>query len=61
MNNQFAITLAHAFSHSANPDADPFGVDLCQSLLRNSLAVILNLRINLARPASNTKYRRLAS
>ena len=55
------MRLAHALSHSPNPDADPLGLNLCQSFLRHSLTVILNLRINPVRFSTDTDYRSLAS
>src|SRR5580704_3751873 len=55
INNQFAMRLAHALSHSPNPDAHPdaLRLNLCESFLRHSPTVILNLRVNLFGLASN--------
>ena len=55
------MRLAHALSHSPNPDADPLGLNLCQSFLRHSFTVILNLHVNLVGFARNTDYRSFAS
>ncbi len=60
MNSQFALRLAHPFSHPPQPDANSLGLNLPQPFLRNSLAVILNLRINLVGLTNDTDYRRLA-
>ena len=59
--SQFAMRLAHALSHSPNSDADSLGLNLCQSFLRNSLTVILNLRVDLVGLTSDTDYRSFAS
>ncbi len=61
VNRQFAMRLAHALSHSPEPDAHSLGLNLCESFLRNSPTVILNLHINLLRFASDTDYRSFAA
>src|SRR4029077_13786713 len=61
LDSQFAMELAHAFAHSSDPDADPPGLNLSKSFLRQSLAVILNFHTNLVRFASNSDQRGFAS
>jgi len=55
------MKLAHAFSHSPNTDTDPLGLNLRESFLRHSLAVILNLDKKLVVAVSNTDLSRFAS
>ncbi len=61
IDSQFPMRLSYALSHSPDSDADSLGLNLCQSFLRHSLAVILNLCMNLVGLASNTDYCSLAS
>jgi hypothetical protein len=44
-----SMRLANALLHSPNSDANSPRLNSCQSFLRNSLTVILNLHTNLVR------------
>src|SRR5580700_449883 len=55
------MALPHALSHSPDPDPDSLGLHLYQSFLRNSLAVILNLHMNLIGLSRNTDYGHFAT
>ena len=55
------MDLPYALAHSPDSDTSPLGLNLSNSLLRHSPAVILNLHMDIVRFAANSDQRGLAS